>query len=182
MFAMPPAHAGDEAAIRDLFATVERAVRGRDTATLIDSATADHVMVSKNGETVVGRAALATYLDKMIGRAPSIKSLESRMEMSPEIVRHGITAIAHGRSLDHYGFTDGLDLNLTTIWTATLVRDQDRWRIAAIHYSFDLFDNGLLDLARRGALVAGAGGSAAGFLAGLLLLRRRRPRCGRRGC
>ena len=129
MFAMPPAHAGDEAAIRDLFATVERAVRGRDTATLIDSATADHVMVSKNGETVVGRAALATYLDKMIGRAPSIKSLESRMEMSPEIVRHGITAIAHGRSLDHYGFTDGLDLNLTTIWTATLVRDQDRWRI-----------------------------------------------------
>jgi len=70
-------------------------------------------------------------------------------------------------------FADGLELDLTTFWTATLVHEPDRWRIAAIHYSFNLFDNGILDAAHRGALVAAVGGVLAGFVAGLLFFRRR---------
>ncbi len=168
-----PAQAGDQRAIQEVFATVERAVHERDKATLIDSATEQHLMISKNGETVVGKAALAAYLDKMIGYAPSIKSLQSTVEMFPDIHFHGDTAVTHGRSHDHYAFADGLELDLTTFWTATLARDPDRWRIAAIHYSFNLFDNGMLDTARQGALVALVGGTLAGFIAGLLFFRGR---------
>lgn len=170
---VPPARAGDERAIHDVFASVERAVRERDKTTLIDSATENHLMTSKNGETVVGKAALAAYLDKMIGYAPSIKSLRSTVEMSPGILFDSDTAVTHGRSRDHYAFADGLELHLTTFWTATLARDPDRWRIAAIDYSFNMFDNGMLDAARRGALVAAAGGALSGFIAGLLFFRRR---------
>lgn len=168
-----PALAGEERAIHELFANVERAVRERDRTTLIDSATESHLMISKNGETVVGKAALAAYLDKMIGYAPSIKSFQSTVEISPEILLHGGTAIAHGRSRDHYAFTDGLDLDLTTYWTATLTHDAQRWRIAAVHYSFNLFDNGMLDTARRGMFLAAAVGALAGFIVGLLFFRRR---------
>jgi uncharacterized protein (TIGR02246 family) len=168
-----PAQAGDERAIREVFASVERAVQQRDTKTLIDSATDNHLMISKNGETVVGKPALAAYLDKMIGYAASIKSLQSTVAMSPDIRFHGDTAIAHGRSRDHYAFADGLELDLTTYWTATLAREDERWRIAAVHYSFNLFDNGMLDAARQGALVAAAGGALAGCIAGLLFFRRR---------
>lgn len=168
-----PALAGEERAIQNLFANVERAVRERDKTTLIDSATECHLMISKNGETVVGKAALAAYLNKMIGYAPSIKSLQSTVDMSPEIQFYDETAIAHGRSRDHYTFADGLDLDLTTYWTATLVRDAERWRIAAVHYSFNLFDNGMLDVACRGMFLAAAGGALAGIIAGLLFFRRR---------
>jgi ketosteroid isomerase-like protein len=168
-----PTLAGEEHAIREVFTNVERAVRERDKPTLIDSATEGHLMISKNGETLVGKDALAAYLDKMIGYAPSIKSLQSTVEMSPEILFYGKTAIAHGRSRDHYAFADGLDLDLTTYWTATLAHDAERWRIAAVHYSFNLFDNGMLDAARRGAILAAAGGALAGLIAGLLFFRRR---------
>lgn len=170
---VPQALAGDKRAIHEVFATVERAVRDRDKTTLIDSATERHLMISKNGETVVGRVALGAYLDKMIGYAPSIKSLQSTVEMSPDILFYGGTALTHGRSRDHYAFADGLELDLTTFWTATLVHEPDRWRIAAIHYSFDLFDNGMLDAVHRGALVAAAGGALGGFIAGLLFFRRK---------
>ncbi len=168
-----PTQAEEERAIHEVFASVERAVRERDKTTLINNATEDHLMISKNGETVVGKAALAAYLDKMIGYAPSIKSLQSTVEMSPNISMYRETAIAHGHSKDHYAFADGLELDLTTFWTATLARDTGRWRIAAIHYSFNLFDNGMLDAARRGAFVAAAGGALAGFIVGLLFFRRR---------
>ena len=167
------AQAGDERAIREVFASVERAVQERDPKTLIDCATENHLMISKNGETVVGKPALAAYLDKMIGYAPSIKSLQSSVEMAPDIQFYGDTAIAHGRSRDHYAFADGLELDLTTYWTATLAREPEGWRIAAAHYSFNLFDNGMLDAARQGALVAAAGGALAGFIAGLFFFRRR---------
>lgn len=168
-----PAQAGDERAIREVFTRVERAVQQRDPKTLIDSATENHLMISKNGETVVGKPALAAYLDKMIGYAPSIKSLQSTVEMSPDIQFYGDSAIAHGRSRDHYAFADGLELDLTTYWTATLAHEADRWRIAAVHYSFNLFDNGMLDAARQGALVAATGGVLAGFIAGFFFFRRR---------
>ncbi|MCQ1551055.1 MAG: nuclear transport factor 2 family protein [Candidatus Accumulibacter phosphatis] len=168
-----PALAGDERAIREVFASVERAVRDRDKATLIDSATENHLMISKNGETVVGKAALAAYLDKMIGYAPSIKSLQSTVEMSPDIRYYGEIAVTHGHSQDHYAFADGLELELTIFWTATVARDTERWRIAAVHYSFNLFDNGMLDAAYRGAFVAATGGALAGLSAGLLFFRRR---------
>ncbi len=173
LFLAIAAEARDDKAIHEVFADIERAVRDRDRTTLLNSVTENHLMISKNGETVVGRVALAAYLEKMIGYAPSIKSLQSTVEFSPDIRYYGETAVTHGRSRDHYAFTDGLELDLTTYWTATLVRDTERWRIAAVHYSFNLFDNGMLDVAHRGAFVASACGALAGLVAGLFFFRRR---------
>jgi len=39
------------------------------------------VMVSKNGDIVAGKRELASYLDRMIGAAPALKKMRTRVQM-----------------------------------------------------------------------------------------------------
>ena len=113
---------------------------------------------------MAGKKNLSLYLESMIGALPSLRGLRSSLEMHPSILFAGDAAITAGVSRDRYRFADGLDLSITTAWTATIIRTQGEWRIAALHFSFNLFDNRLLDAARWAAAVM----ACALFLAGLL--------------
>ena len=142
------AQSPDEAAIRTTLAGLEQASNARDSARIMQYAHENIVMISKNGETVVGKPALARYLQKMFGMAPSLKGLHSRVRLSANPDIRGQHAIAHGVSDDIYDFSDGMQLRITTIWSTTLVKSGAQWQIASVHFSFNLFDNPLLDGAR----------------------------------
>ena len=45
------------------------------------------------------------------------------------------------------------EFDLTTRWTATFVRKEGKWRIAAFHASVNMFDNELLRLIVRRAIL-----------------------------
>jgi ketosteroid isomerase-like protein len=153
-------------AIMAIINDVERATQNRDVNAVLKHAAEGVVMVSKNGEIVVGKVALKAYLEKMIGAAPTLKELRSTLKdprlMSPQ---RGLV-IADGRSDDYYAFTSGLTFEITTCWTAAMVREAAGWKIAALHFSFNLFDNPLLSVARRMMLWAGALALAAGAALG----------------
>lgn len=142
------AESPDAAAIRNILAGLEQASNARDSARILQYAHDDIVMISKNGETLVGKPALERYLQKMFGMAPSLKGLHSRVRLSASPNIRGQHAIAHGVSDDIYDFSDGMQLRITTIWSATLVKSGAQWQIASVHFSFNLFDNPLLDGAR----------------------------------
>ena len=170
--------ASDARRIAALLAEVEAATNNRDVDRLLRQATDEVVVVSKNGETLVGREALAGYLRKMIGAVPALREMRSRVRQDGPPVVSGDTALAVGRSDDLYVFSAGMRLEITTIWSATLVRNGEGWRIARLHFSFDLFSNPLLASARVAAWIAGGLALAAGLLTGGLgaWLLRRRPR------
>lgn len=142
------AESADAAAIRSILAGLEQASNARDSARILQHAHEHIVMVSKNGDTVVGKPALARYLQKMFGMAPSLKGLHSQVRLAAPPDIRGQHAIAHGVSEDAYDFSDGMQLRITTVWSATLVRSGNNWQIARVHFSFNLFDNPLLTSAR----------------------------------
>ena len=64
------------------------------------------------------------------------------------IMRGVDVAIAHGTSVPRYKLL-GLDFDLENRWTATLLKQDGQWKIAAYHVSGDITDNPLLNAARN---------------------------------
>jgi ketosteroid isomerase-like protein len=81
-----------------------------------------------------------------------------------------------GTSNDSFDFPEGT-INLSTRWTATLVRQQGAWKVAALHAGVNFLDNPAINNVKSGAktlvLVAGIAALLIGLVAGLVLGRRR---------
>ena len=85
------------------------------------------------------------------------------------IIYGGTTAVAWGKMNDHYELTNGMKFDFDSRFSTTAVKDGDRWRIASFHASANAFDNGLLRLMTRYAMlwsagVAGVVGLVVGFI------------------
>jgi hypothetical protein len=91
------------------------------------------------------------------------------------ILYGGDTGISFGSAVERFKMASGRDFVLPARWSATLVKEDGRWLIASLHVSDNLFDNPLLDLARRMIWWAGGIALLLGILIGFLLGRRRRP-------
>ena len=63
--------------------------------------------------------------------------------------------ICYGSSDEHFKLVNGKDLNVKGRWTATLVKENGHWLVASLHCSTNLFDNVMLDLAKKTAWLAG---------------------------
>jgi hypothetical protein len=111
-----------------------------------------------------------------VGDDRVVRDVQSELEVETLSILHGEdTAIAYGTMKDHWILMDGLDMNLESRWSATLVREDGRWRIAAYHTSTNLFDNPLLEAAAGGVVKAGVAAGLLGLCAGagIVWLRRR---------
>jgi len=72
----------------------------------------------------------------------------------PTILYGGNMGIAFGKSVPRYHYL-GMDFELENRWTATLVKDDAGWKIAAYHVSGNLVDNPLLAAATKSATWVG---------------------------
>ena len=129
-----------------------------------------------NNEVAHGREGVKQYFAKMMtGEDPIVKAMTISFEPDQMSVIHGDdNAIATGGSKAHFELSSGLSFDLDGRWTADLVREDGKWQLAAAHYSVNMFDNPLLDNAKRLAWMVGAGAGIAGLILGFLLGRRRR--------
>jgi hypothetical protein len=90
------------------------------------------------------------------------------------ILYGGDTGLSFGSAVEHFTLTSGKTLDLPARWSATLVKEGDKWLIANLHASDNFFDNPLLTLAKRTAYWAGGIALLVGLLIGWFLGRRRR--------
>ncbi|MBT6495548.1 MAG: hypothetical protein HOL01_13450 [Planctomycetaceae bacterium] len=70
------------------------------------------------------------------------------------ILHGGDTGIVFGTSTPHYKYL-GMDFELENRWTATVIKDDGKWKIAAYHVSGDITDNPLLAAAKNGVYWVG---------------------------
>jgi hypothetical protein len=82
--------------------------------------------------------------------------------------------ICYGSSDEHFKLATGKDLDVKGRWSATVVKENGRWVIACMHASTNLFDNVMLDLAKKVAIIAGIICLVAGLVVGWLLGRCRK--------
>ena len=58
----------------------------------------------------------------------------------------GSVALATGISDDLYHLKNGSSVTVPTMWSATLIKDADTWRVASLHCGVNLVDNPILTL------------------------------------
>lgn len=88
----------------------------------------------------------------------------------------GRVGIARGTNDETYEMMRGVSFTFKSRWTATLVKDEGTWKLAAIHSGIDFTDNPVLRAAAGSATWFGFGGLITGVLGTALvsrLLRRR---------
>jgi uncharacterized protein (TIGR02246 family) len=167
----------DRQALRVLLERIEQATAALD----IDAATAlmhpDVIVTWQNAEVSKGLEQVRAYHDRMIkGASPIVKNYSVKANLGGPAVFYGDSAVAWGTTVERFALSDGLKFTLHANWSTTMVKQDGEWKIAALHFSTNLFDNPLLNNAERLVWIAGLVGLLAGFLAAWLLSRLRKAR------
>lgn len=144
----------------------------------------DGVVTWQSGETSRGRDGVRKYYERMmVGENRTVKSMTSKLDVDDLSLLYNdkTSAIATGNMTNHFVLNDGMDFDLASRWTATLLKDKGRWQVTAFHISTNMFDNGVLRLILRKSLLwtgiaAGVAGLLLGTILGLIVARRRAAR------
>jgi ketosteroid isomerase-like protein len=152
------------------------AVNKRDVPRLLKHLHPDVVVTWQNAEVSRHPEGVRAYLARMLeGPNRIVDSFTTAVAVDElTILYGGDSGISFGSTQDHFSLRGGQSFDLTSRWSATLVRHEDRWVIASFHASTNLFDNPLLTGAKRLAMGLGAGALIVGVLVGWLVGRRRR--------
>ncbi len=187
---VPPDEEALHEELRTLREGVLEAWEARDLDRLLAYVDENVVVTWQNAEVNRGHDGVRRfYQEVMGGESPLLSNITSELSVDELSILHGgDTAIAFGSMKDTMSFGQtlervplvqkGIDISLTSRWTATLVRKDDGWKLASYHTSADLFNNPVLSLASERlfqlATIATVVGAAVGALIVFLLMRRRR--------
>jgi ketosteroid isomerase-like protein len=89
------------------------------------------------------------------------------------ILYGGDTGISFGHTVAQYTIV-GKTIEMTSRWTATLVKENGHWLLASYHVSANLLNNPLLNAAKSGLYLAAGVALVAGLVIGLLLGKRKK--------
>ncbi len=181
----PPS--GEESAGEDPVHNELRALRDealdaflkKDIERLLDCLHPNVVAILQNAEVCRGHDAVRAFHERMSeGDDRTVLSQKTDFEVDElATIYDDDTAISHGTITDHFVLRNGMKFDLVSKWTATLVKEDDRWLVGSFQASTNMFDNGVSDMMLKwNSIKTGGGGLLAGCLAagGLLMLRRRR--------
>jgi uncharacterized protein (TIGR02246 family) len=165
-------------ALRQLKATMEKALNERDLDAIVAQVDPNVVFTTMNGDVCRGPEEIRAYFRKMLSDPGHIvKDVKVKFDVDALTTLYGgDTGVALGSSKDHYELTNGDTFDIDGRWTCTMVKNGDRWVIAAFHYSANVFANPVLDRYRKAMWIAGIGAAAAGLILGFFigfLLRKR---------
>lgn len=137
--------------LRAIKAAMEKGLNERNVEGLLEHVTDNVLFTTMNGDVARGKNGIRDYFKKMMeGPGKVVDKVTTRFEPDDLSLLFGDdTAIAFGASDDRYELTTGQAFDIKARWTATMVRQDGRWLIAAFHYSANLFDNPILNGQRK---------------------------------
>lgn len=167
VYAEADPHAADREQMRAMLADVEAALNAHDFDQAAKHLDENGVITYYNAEVTQGHDEGVRYFNRMLKDAKAVvKEYSVTSEVSAPAVFHGNTAIAYGTTEEHFKLAEGLEFVLHGRWSTTLQKKPDGWKIVALHFSSNLFDNPLLNNAKRLTWII----AVAAFAAGLVLM------------
>jgi ketosteroid isomerase-like protein len=158
--------------LRALRTEVIEAITKGELERLLTRVHTNVVVTWQNGEVCRGHQGLRDFFNRM--GQHTFKGY--KLPPTPDeltILHAGDTGVSFGKTVAQYKLL-GKEIEMTSRWTATVVKEDGRWLLASYHISGNLLDNPLLNAA-KGGLFWGVGlGAVAGLVLGLLLGKRKR--------
>ena len=173
-----PAPAAEDPAHQELRALRDGLLDAMNKADLEKMLTYLHpnvVITYQNAEVARGREGAKAYQLKMTtGPAKVVESFHAAAKVDELTILHGgDTGISFGSSVENFKMAHGGDITLNGRWTATLVKENGQWLVAALHCSTNLFDNPVVAATKKAGVAAGAGSIIIGLVVGWFLGKRR---------
>ncbi len=162
-----PAHAD----LRKLKTQLVEALNKGDVDALLVHLDKDVIVTWMDGRVSKGPKEVREYYERMTkGPDRVVESFQADPTVEELTHLYGNTGVAYGRSLDKFKMTDGSDFTIKTRWSATMVKDGDRWKIAQFHASTGVFDNEVLSTyVRRISTWVGIAAAIAGIVLGVII-------------
>ncbi len=136
----------------------------------------------QNNQVARGHDGLREFMNEMNSGGQKVFQGYTVEPTSDEItiLHGGDTAIAFGQSVPHYKIL-GMEFDLQNRWTATLIKKDGQWKIAAYHVSANVLDNPVLTAAKNSVYLAAGVSLVIGLLLGAVamhLMRRKQQPAG----
>ena len=167
-----PQNTADHAALRLMLQNAQTAVNTHNIDGLTQYLDPNVNVIFQNGEVADGVPAVQAFYERMFnGSNPVLKDFSTVASADKLSKIYGDTATAYGTDQDHYTFIGGTTMDLTSKWSATLIKENGSWKVVSLQFTSNIFDNPLLSKATASATYFGIGGLVIGLILGFLLFK-----------
>jgi len=133
------------------------------------------VVTWEDTEVSRGHDGVRKYLARTLGPGNTVAAYSVDLTVDElTILYGGDTGISFGGAVEHFKLARGSDFDNPARWSSTLVKEGDKWLIASLHASSNLFNNPLLALQRKITYAAGGVCLLVGLVLGFLFGRMRK--------
>lgn len=168
-FAAEARHA-DHEALRAMLKDAAAALNARDVDALAPLFRKKFSAVTVDQRRYTSLPELKAYFD---GLFTGDKALLKGAQFNPqaddltEFVAPNV-GVAHGTSVDTYNFSDGDTRAMTSRWSAVVVKEGRKWKLASLHVAAPLMENPYVDALKAALFKAAAVGALIGLALGFL--------------
>jgi len=160
-------HAADREALRGILGNMVIALNKHDFDLTAKNLHPNGIVTYYNAEVTVGHEKSREYFNRMIAQSNAVvKEYHLKGDVSAPALFYGDTAVAYGTTEEYFKLAEGLEFTLHGHWSSTMVKSAGEWKIVILHFSANLFDNPLLNAAKKLQWIIGG----ATFLAGMLIM------------
>ena len=158
-----PDREADHAALRVLLAEATKAFNSQDLEKLFSFFAKEFVFTAVDQTAITDLASAKRHYDRML-RQPDSKITSVTVEPSADVLTRftgEASGYCYGKTRDTYTVrSTGRKVVVDGRWTAVVVKEGDRWKVAALHTGVNFIDNPVLayqSLSFLGKLMLGAG-------------------------
>jgi hypothetical protein len=162
-------YAKDREQLVAILRDVEASINSQSLEGMVGRMDANATVVWANAEVSRGPEEILAYYDRMVGGKGRILTkymTKASLSGPARFLGDGTVAIADGSMEDEFFPILRGPFKLSSRWTTTIAKLDGEWKVVSLHLSANVFNNVLLDEAKRALLYAGAAGLAVGALAG----------------
>jgi hypothetical protein len=158
-------HANDREQLVAILKDVEASINSQSLEGMVGRMDAAATVVWANAEVSRGPEEILAYYDRMVrgkGRILTKYMTKATLSGPARFLGDGTVAIADGSMEDEFFPVIRGSFKLSSRWTTTVAKIDGEWRVVGLHLSANVFNNVLLDEAKRALLYVGGAGLAAG--------------------
>ena len=129
--------------MRQLLADVTHAINTEDIDHIRNFFAKDYIYVGADQSAVTNRTEFLAYYDKLLGgKNALLKSLnfQPKALMKTKFIQDNV-GIVYGESYDTYVLANGHTAKVKSTWSATLLKEDGKWKVATLHNGVNFYDN-----------------------------------------